>query len=250
LIPRLNALFSEFYVSVGLPPKSSFLISTSKEFVERIKKLNSPSLLLPFVPKTGIKLDMSTMYTKAELTEVISLLTSFIHETFNEQPIHTFIKCEKIRYSKSAWNTSWTTSNSSTPSTSHSLCLLDALTIINLLTDLLNNTYISYGDFILVKQILGFPMGTSSAGPILDVYFCLRELRHLKYTSAYGTIDDLIVLYHTTRDDVHHPFLEFQKHVHPHPSTPNGSSLLPSSMPFTLEEYDGNFNFLGRRSVS
>ncbi len=130
-------------------------ISSSLDF---IKKLNAVEIWSMQV------YDFTTLYTNLELKEVENSLFGLIDLLFSSHNKFICIGYQKSFFSKKKYK---------------GYFCLDAPTLKEAITFIINNTFISFGHFIL-KQVKGIPMGGNCSSPMADLTLSFKEFNFMQ----------------------------------------------------------------------
>ena len=130
-------------------------VSSSMEFMDKIKKLEIWSMQV---------FDFTTLYTKLDLQEVISSLYGLIDLLFSPSNKYICIGYRKSFFSKKKYKGYY---------------CYDITTFKEIIRFIINNTFVSFGGFVL-KQIKGIPMGGSCSSLIADLSLNFKEFCFMK----------------------------------------------------------------------
>ena len=130
-------------------------ISSSLDF---IKKLNAVEIWSMQV------YDFTTLYTNLELKEVENSIFGLIDLLYSSHNKFICIGYQKSFFSKKKYK---------------GYFCLDAPTLKEAITFIINNTFISFGHFIL-KQVKGIPMGGNCSSPMADLTLSYKEFIYMQ----------------------------------------------------------------------
>ena len=129
-------------------------INSSQQFVKKLHSLEVWSMQI---------YDFSTLYTKLDLQDVETSLFHLCDLLFRSNNKFLCINPYKAFFSTKK----------------HNNCSCFDLTLFKkAITFILNNTYVSFGGFIL-RQSRGIPMGGGSSSPIADLYLSVKEFFYM-----------------------------------------------------------------------
>lgn len=130
-------------------------IHSSIEFLDRIKAMEIWSLQV---------YDFSTLYTNLNLNDVEDSLFGLCNLLFSPRSKFICINTYKAFFSIKKYN---------------NFSCFDINLFKKAISFILNNTYVSFGSFVL-KQTKGIPMGGSCSSPIADLYLSFKEFSFMK----------------------------------------------------------------------
>ena len=130
-------------------------ISSSVDFIKKLNAIDIWSMQV---------FDFTTLYTNLELKEVENSLYGLIDLLYSSHNKFICVGYQKSFFSKKKYK---------------GYFCFDAHAMKEAINFIINNTYISFGQFIL-KQVKGIPMGGNCSSPMADLTLCYKEFSFMK----------------------------------------------------------------------
>ena len=181
LEPVLHSMWRKQGNKVGVATKRSWIIPNSEAVLPMLQRINTEQHANKQHSLTGEVWDFSTLYTNIPHAELKARLSTLIHKAFAFKAKHSPAQPNRhIVITADRETDRWTSDNRAQIELENptEVCV-SAARLIAWIIFLIDNIYTTVGD-MLMRQIIGIPMGTNCAPMLANFFLFTYEYAYVK----------------------------------------------------------------------